>query len=121
MIDLIEELKENQSVFVLMKTTKDFLFGEYIVSESSYRGIKKHYAKLSLKSARKKKRYFKNVFILEGFYLDFKGNQQEFLVFDSFDDVTHQFSKWLVQAPDNNHKLFKKFKKLYPQFFNFRN
>lgn len=120
MIDLVEELQTGETVFIMVKTFKDFLFGEYIVTETKYKSIKNRYAKLSLKSAEKKKRYFKDIIELEGFHIEFKKNQNEMLLFNSFDDMIENFCKMLNKEPDINSKLTKKFKSKYPKYFNLK-
>jgi hypothetical protein len=74
-----------------------------------------------LKKALKKKRYFKLHFEFDGFHIRFENTSNEFLVFDSYDEMVEEFSKFLNKHQDKNPKLTKKFKNLYPQYFKFRN
>jgi hypothetical protein len=121
MLSLIEEFKQDATIFILVKNTKDFLYGEYHVVDVKYRSMNNQYAKLALKVAPKKQRYFKPTFEFDGFHIEFKNHSnQEYLVFETYDDLVREFCNILDKNGDYDSKLFKKFKKLYPQFFKFK-
>jgi len=68
MIDLIEELKIDNGVFVLMKSFKNFIFGEYVVTEVKYHGTKKREAIITLKDAKKKAEILQTIFQITWFF-----------------------------------------------------
>jgi len=120
MLSLIEELTENDSIFILMESTKQFLYGEYKVIKTKYTTMKNQYALLILQNNPKKARYFKKKIELKGYRIDFNYTPKTYIVFDDFDDLIRHFCKTLKQTPDNNLKLIEKFKKKYPSYFHER-
>jgi len=117
MIDLIEELKIDNGVFVLMKSFKNFIFGEYVVTEVKYHGTKKREAIITLKDAKKKQRYFKPSFKLLGFLAELKNGDVEYILFSEYDDMIAYYCSLLAKNPSKNIKLLSKFKKRYPKYF----
>ena len=117
MIELVEELSLNQTVYLFVETTKDFIFGEYVVMKKEYKGIKNERAELRLKSALKKERYFRDVLVVEGFRIAFNHTQTKFLIYDDLNDGIKEFCKKLKKNPELNVKLEKKYRQKYPNYF----
>lgn len=117
MLDLVEEFKEGESVYILMDTFKDFLYAEYTVIENNYVKIKSQSATLNLVKAPKKHRYFKSVLKFDGFYIKFNNTLNKYVVYDDYNDLINFFCKKLKQNPKKNIKLTKKMQNRYPQYF----
>jgi len=118
MIDLVEQFKEQNDVYVWLESTKGFLYAEYVVSKSEYKGIRKHVVHLSLKKAERKKRYFNEVIIVNGFRLeDNKTLRRPYRFYDDMEELTKDFCKYIENHSEENQKLLKKTKNRYPEFF----
>jgi hypothetical protein len=117
MIKLIEELKTGETIFILLDTVENFLYGEYIVGETTNNTMKHQSATLNLINKPKKERYFKKKIVLKGFHINFDYTQKEYKVFDCLDDLIKYFCKNLNKNKNKNPKLFKKFKNKYPSYF----
>ena len=118
MIDLVEELKENDVVYTWLPSTKGFLYAEYKVSKTEYKGVHNNFARLSLLNANKKKRLFSEVITVNGFRLeDNKTLIRPYQFYDDMASMTKDFCRWIKKNSEDNQKLFKKIKNRYPEFF----
>lgn len=118
MIDLVEELKEHNIVYVWLPSPKGFFYAEYKVSKSEYNGIQQHLAQLSLLKVVKKPRFFNTVIKVQGFRLeDNKTLKRPYKFYDEMDDMIKDFCRFIKNHSEENQKLFKKIKNRYPDFF----
>ena len=87
MIELVEEFRENEVVYIVLDTFKDFIYGEYVVFKNEFKGIKNNHAELHLVHAIKKERYFRDIIVMDGFRIGFKNTTSKFLIYDDLNDV----------------------------------
>lgn len=117
MIELVEEFRENEVVYIVLDTFKDFIYGEYVVFKNEFKGIKNNHAELHLVHAIKKERYFRDIIVMDGFRIGFKNTTSKFLIYDDLNDAIKEFCKKLKKNPEKNLKLEKKFRQKYPKYF----
>ncbi len=117
MLELVEELKEGETIFLVLDTYKDFIYGEYYVKSNEFRGIKINHAELILKEVHKKERYFRDIISVDGFSIKFKHTTSKFLIYNDIKDALKDFCKKLKKNPEMNVKLEKKFRQKYPNYF----
>lgn len=117
MLDLIEELEENATVFILLETDKNLLYGEYLVVERKNGLMRDQYAKIQLVNTPKKARYFRNTIEFKGFRIEFPHTPNTYNIFDNYDEMVKEFCKKLKRKPEANIKLYKKLKNKYPIYF----
>lgn len=115
MIDLIEELKEKNKIYLLLDTTKDFIFAEYKVDFVEFKGINKYESQITLIKANKKIRHFKKKYNLTGYRFRIENGKKTYLIYDDCDDMVKYFCKKMKNNIDENPKLFKKLKNKYPE------
>ena len=121
MIDLIEELIEGETVYVLFDddTYNHILYGEYKIVKTEYKKMNVQTATLTLQNKPKKERYFRESIVLKGYRINFNYTKKEYKVFDDFDEMIKHFCK-KISRTENNPKLLKKLQKMYPDNFRFR-
>ena len=119
MLALIEELVENEIVYILFDNCDRFLYGEYRVEKIEYKKLNQQSATLVLMNAPKKKRYFRKKILFKGFRINFAYTSKSYKVFDDFDDLTRYFCSKLIKEENGSLKLIRKFKKQHPNYFRF--
>jgi hypothetical protein len=118
MLSLVEELEENNIVFLLLESTNGFYYAEYTVAISEYKGLRNHFAKLILKNSHIKRRYFNDVITVSGFRLeDNKTLKRSYKFFDDKEDMIKAFYRYLEKHVEENQKLLKKIKNRFPEYF----
>jgi len=117
MIDLIDELKKDNKVYILLDTDEKFLFAEYKVTKIEYKVMNHQYAELTLINTPKKKRYFKKIIKMKGYRINFDYTPKKYKIFDDYEELIEYFCKKLKNNPENNPKLLNKFKNNYPNYF----
>lgn len=117
MLYLIEELKENNTVFILQESYPHLIYGEYKVIERISGNRNHQYATLELQNIPKKSRYFRKQIEFKGYYIEFKYTTQKYKVFDDMKELIEYFCKNLLKTPALNPKLISKFKNKYPIYF----
>ena len=115
MIELIEELKEKNKIYLLLDTTKDFIFAEYKVDFVDFKGINKYESQITFIKANKKNRYFKKNYMLVGYRFKIENREKTYLVYDDYNDMIKCLCKKMRNHVDENPKLFKKLKNKYPE------
>lgn len=116
-LNLVEELKCNDIIYVLLESNQYFVYGEYIVESNNYCGLKKNLAVLQLVNKPKKSRYFKQKITLSGFHICFKYTPKQYKIFSEFDEMIKYFCNSLRKDNNKNLKLLNKFKQKYPSYF----
>lgn len=118
MLSLVEELKENTIVYLLLESTNGFYYAEYEITRNEYIGIRKHFVELMLKNAHIKKRYFNDVVTVSGFRLeDNETLKRPYIFFNDKEDMVKHFCRYLEHHTEENQKLLKKIKNRFPEYF----
>jgi hypothetical protein len=116
MLYLVEDLKINMVVYVVVETIKDFIYAEYIVVGNEYQGLRNTKVTLNLTEAFKKIRYFKHKIDIDGFIISHASKNTKYKIYDDLNHAKKDFCKMLKDT-NKNPKLEKKLRNKHPSYF----